>query len=104
MLANAGVDSIFLDMSNATWAFVPTSVLLFEAFADAKEKLHSVGLDKLIVDEVKAGKKILGKGNHDFWWSTMKKHEVFFEKNGIEIPVKQKALDFKKYDEEDYSL
>lgn len=29
------------------------------------------------------GKKILGKGNHDFWWSTMKKHEVFFEKNGI---------------------
>ncbi|MBQ2941950.1 MAG: discoidin domain-containing protein [Clostridia bacterium] len=37
MLANAGVDSIFLDMSNATWAFVPTSVLIFEAFADAKE-------------------------------------------------------------------
>ena len=24
------------------------------------------------------GKKILGKGNHDFWWSTMKKHSVFF--------------------------
>ena len=29
------------------------------------------------------GKKILGKGNHDFWWSTMKKHEAFFEKHGI---------------------
>lgn len=29
------------------------------------------------------GKKILGKGNHDFWWSTMKKHNEFFEKNGI---------------------
>ena len=29
------------------------------------------------------GKKILGKGNHDFWWSTMKKHSEFFEKNGI---------------------
>lgn len=29
------------------------------------------------------GKKILGKGNHDFWWCTMKKHEKFFEKNGI---------------------
>ncbi len=29
------------------------------------------------------GKKILGKGNHDFWWSTMKKHEEFFKKNGI---------------------
>lgn len=29
------------------------------------------------------GKKIIGKGNHDFWWSTMKKHEAFFEKCGI---------------------
>ena len=29
------------------------------------------------------GKKILGKGNHDFWWSTMRKHEAFFEKHGI---------------------
>ena len=29
------------------------------------------------------GKKILGKGNHDFWWTSMKKHEEFFEKNGI---------------------
>ena len=29
------------------------------------------------------GKKILGKGNHDFWWATMKKHDSFFEKHGI---------------------
>ncbi len=29
------------------------------------------------------GKKILGKGNHDFWWSTMAKHTAFFEKNEI---------------------
>lgn len=29
------------------------------------------------------GKKILGKGNHDFWWSTMKKHEAFFAECGI---------------------
>ena len=29
------------------------------------------------------GKKILGKGNHDFWWSTMRKHQDFFDKNGI---------------------
>ncbi len=29
------------------------------------------------------GRKILGKGNHDFWWSTMRKHEAFFEKIGI---------------------
>ena len=30
------------------------------------------------------GKKILGKGNHDFWWCTMKKHQAFFEENGID--------------------
>lgn len=29
------------------------------------------------------GKKILGKGNHDFWWSTMRKHQAFFEAKGI---------------------
>ena len=29
------------------------------------------------------GKKILGKGNHDFWWSTMNKHVKLFEKEGI---------------------
>ena len=29
------------------------------------------------------GKKIIGEGNHDFWWMTMKKHEAHFEKNGI---------------------
>lgn len=30
------------------------------------------------------GKKILGKGNHDFWWSTMKKHEELFEREKID--------------------
>ena len=29
------------------------------------------------------GQKILGKGNHDFWWSTMSKHKKFFEKYDI---------------------
>ena len=29
------------------------------------------------------GKKILGKGNHEFWWCTMKKHNAFFERVGI---------------------
>lgn len=30
------------------------------------------------------GKKILGKGNHDFWWCTMKKHRELFSRVGIE--------------------
>ncbi len=29
------------------------------------------------------GKKILGKGNHDFWWETVTKMNRFFDENGI---------------------
>ncbi len=29
------------------------------------------------------GKKLIGKGNHDFWWSTMTKMTAFTEKNGF---------------------
>ena len=29
------------------------------------------------------GRKILGKGNHDFWWTTVKKMNEFFEKESI---------------------
>ncbi len=29
------------------------------------------------------GKKLLGKGNHDFWWMTMAKHKSFFEEKKI---------------------
>lgn len=29
------------------------------------------------------GKKIIGKGNHDFWWSTKSKIDKFFSDNGI---------------------
>ncbi len=29
------------------------------------------------------GRKILGKGNHDFWWCTMKKHGELFREHGI---------------------
>ncbi len=29
------------------------------------------------------GRKLISKGNHDFWWSTAKKLEAFFFENGI---------------------
>ena len=29
------------------------------------------------------GNKIIGKGNHDFWWSTATKINAFFEENGV---------------------
>ena len=30
------------------------------------------------------GKKLIGKGNHDFWWSTQSKLKTFWRKNKIE--------------------
>lgn len=30
------------------------------------------------------GKKLLGKGNHDFWWSTLSKMRGFLRENGID--------------------
>lgn len=44
--------------------------------------LEEATSDLLFIDSL-PGKKILGKGNHDFWWSTMKKHTEHFEKIGI---------------------
>ena len=44
--------------------------------------LEEAKSDLLFLDSL-PGKKILGKGNHDFWWCTMKKHAEFFEANGI---------------------
>ena len=35
--------------------------------------------DLLLIDKL-PGTKLIGKGNHDFWWCTMKKHSEFFEK------------------------
>ncbi|MBR3714598.1 MAG: metallophosphoesterase [Clostridia bacterium] len=38
--------------------------------------------DLLFLDRL-PGKKILLRGNHDYWWSTPAKIRAFFEKNGI---------------------
>lgn len=38
--------------------------------------------DLLFIDAL-PGRKLIGKGNHDFWWSTLTKIRAFFEKNGI---------------------
>lgn len=44
--------------------------------------LEEARSDLKFLDEL-PGKKILGKGNHDFWWCTMRKHQAFFDANGI---------------------
>ena len=44
--------------------------------------LEEAESDMKFIDSL-PGKKILGKGNHDFWWCTMRKHEAFFERIGV---------------------
>ncbi len=45
-------------------------------------KLEETLEDFLFLEKLN-GTKIIGKGNHDLWWSTKKKIEEFFEKNDI---------------------
>ena len=44
--------------------------------------LEEAKSDLMFLDAL-PGKKIIGKGNHDFWWCTMRKHTAFFDANGI---------------------
>ena len=44
--------------------------------------LEGAAADFHFIDSL-PGKKIIGKGNHDFWWSTAKKTSEFFEREGI---------------------
>ncbi len=45
-------------------------------------KLEESAQDLHFIDSL-PGQKIIGKGNHDFWWSTQNKLNVFFENEGI---------------------
>ena len=45
-------------------------------------KLEDIGEDLRFLESL-PGQKLIGKGNHDFWWSTHAKMNTFFEKNNI---------------------
>lgn len=45
-------------------------------------KLEDALLDLQFLDHL-PGNKLLGKGNHDFWWSTTSKMNAFFAQNDI---------------------
>lgn len=40
-------------------------------------------LDDLLFLEALPGQKLIGKGNHDFWWATNRKMQIFFEEHNI---------------------
>ena len=54
---------------------IPGDISWGISLEEAKEDL--LFLDKL------PGKKIIGKGNHDYWWTTVNKMNLFFEREGI---------------------
>ncbi len=44
--------------------------------------LEEAGDDLKLLDGL-PGRKIIGKGNHDYWWNTLRKNEEFFKNEGI---------------------
>ena len=48
----------------------------------------AIDLDEALADlqfiDSLPGKKILGKGNHDYWWTTLKSMRNFLEENNFE--------------------
>lgn len=56
-------------------------------------------LDDLLWLNSLTGKKIIMKGNHDFWWSTVSKLNAFFEKNNIKTIsiLNNNALEIEDY-------
>ena len=48
--------------------------------------LEEAKLDLQYIDSL-PGKKIISKGNHDYWWSTARKFEQFCKENGFEKAV-----------------
>ncbi len=54
-------------------------------------KLEESLNDFLFINELN-GKKIIIKGNHDYWWTTLAKINKFFEKNKINITLLQHSV------------
>ncbi|MBQ9469180.1 MAG: metallophosphoesterase [Clostridia bacterium] len=63
------------DLTNDDVTVIPGDVSWGMDLKEARDDLRF--LDAL------PGKKILGKGNHDYWWSTQTKINAFFEKENL---------------------
>lgn len=59
----------------------------------------SDALDDLLWLESLSGTKVIMKGNHDFWWSTVSKLNSFFEQNNIQTIkiLNNNALEIENY-------
>ena len=78
-------------VSEADTVIIPGDISWGLATSDA--------LDDLLWLESLPGKKIIMKGNHDFWWSTASKLNKFFEENNIKTIklLNNNALEVENY-------
>ena len=78
-------------VSDADTVIIPGDISWGLATSDA--------LDDLLWLESLPGKKIIMKGNHDFWWSTASKLNKFFEENNIKTIklLNNNALEVENY-------
>ena len=60
----------------------PTDTVILPGDISWAMTLKEAADDFRFLDELN-GTKIVGKGNHDFWWATMNKVQTFFEENNI---------------------
>lgn len=60
----------------------PTDTVILPGDISWAMTLKEATEDFRFLDELN-GTKIIGKGNHDFWWATMNKVQNFFEENEI---------------------
>ena len=78
-------------VSESDTVIIPGDISWGLATADA--------LDDLLALESLPGTKIIMKGNHDFWWSTVSKLNKFFEENNIKTIklLNNNALEVENY-------
>lgn len=85
----------YVDRLEANWKRVVTDddTVVIPGDISWALKLEDALEDFRFIDKL-PGKKIILKGNHDLWWSTMRKLQEFFEKNSIKTvtPVYNSAV------------
>ena len=74
----------YVDKLERNWRSVvsPSDTVVIPGDISWAMKLEEALPDFRFLDSL-PGKKLIGKGNHDFWWMTAKKMNAFFEENEL---------------------
>lgn len=74
----------YTDKLRKNWEAVvtPADTVVIPGDISWAMKLEEAREDFLFIESL-PGQKLIGKGNHDFWWSTAAKMNTFFEENHI---------------------